>query len=174
MWDTFLRDLDASNAELYIPLKANGVYYGKLQQGWLDKAKTIGGRVYDEVVNHPCYKGYLHPDNLYAQIQRFKYSLILRCVSTFDSLNFRPVLYAKYNILPFFDVGYDPEYLQIPKEIQDKLIVKNSVDIMAKMDYYNSHDAERLALLKSLRDHFNVDFWLNRQWSNDDITKYYS
>ena len=47
------------------------------------------------------YKEALLPSEVNDKTKRYKYGMIFRCVSINDSLNFRPVLYAYSDIVPF-------------------------------------------------------------------------
>jgi len=98
----------------------------------------------------------LTPEEYEDTVKTFQYGLILRCISHCDSLNFRPILYARLRILPLLDPGYDPDYLQIPKDIQDKIRVKDSDDIAEKVKYFDKNTKEREELLNRLEDLFGV------------------
>ena len=93
-------------------------------------------------------------------MNNYRYGLILPCYTYYDSLNFRPVFYVYHWVLPFIAPGYDPEYLMIPKEIQDRITVKNSTDIDNLIDYYNDHEDERIEIIKKLRDIFEIDEYI--------------
>ena len=73
------------------------------------------------------------------------------------------------NILPFLDVGYDPEFLQIPEEIQKHITVENSDDINNKIKFFNDNPDQRENVLLMLRELFNIDEWENN--TEDMINK---
>ena len=118
----------------------------------------------NDIENHPNYAGFLLPHDVKKTIIKYKYTFILRCVSYDDSLNFRPVYYAYLKILPFLDPAYDPDCLQIPWEIQEKLLVKDSEDIAKKIEYFNKHDEERIQILEKLRTHFEIETF-EKDWT---------
>jgi len=172
MWYEFLSDLkldDKSN--FWIPIKHNGIYRTKKQEtsGHTKKGLQIIDEKFTDIknaiINHPNFSGHLLPSEVKKHIVAYKYSLVLRCVSIYDSLNFRPIYYVYLNILPFLDHMYDPDYLQIPKKFQDKLAVSNSQDIEDRIKYYNQNPKERIQLLKEMREFFEIDEFLE-DWKN--------
>lgn len=168
MWEKYFKNLNVSDSSLWIPIKANGLFisakaekshYG---QSSAEKAKESFGDIVSEIQNHPMWKGHLYTRDVRRTIATYKYGIVLRCVSFEDSINPRPVYYTYLRILPFFDEGFDPTYLYVPKNIQDKLVVKNSKDIEDKVKYYNEHDDERNALLDELWKLFKIDEYKNK------------
>ena len=167
LWYQFLHDLHVENSNLWVPIKLNGVFKNKndvnskYSKDAIKKAEEKFSQLVDDIKTHPNYSGFLLPQDVKRNIIKYKYTFVLRCVSYDDSLNFRPVYYAYLKILPFFDKEYDPSYLQIPKEIQDKLVVTSAQEIQEKIAYYNQHDDERLELLEKLRTHFGIENFEN-------------
>lgn len=178
LWYQFLHDLNVENSNLWVPIKLNGVFKNKndvnskYSKDAIRKAEEKFGTLVDDIKNHPNYAGFLLPQDVKRNIVKYKYTFILRCVSYDDSLNFRPLYYAYLKILPFFDAKYDPYYLQIPKEIQDKLSVSSAKDIQEKIVYYNQHDDERLELIEKLRTLFGIEDFENN-WQNS-IKEYFN
>ena len=175
MWNKFFNDFNFDNSTLFVPLKTNGVNLKSLSDKVLNNnIKKIKSKFGDELINkiqkHPCYGGCINPQLLVNTISRYKYGMILRCVSSADSLNFRPILYTSLNILPFLDPQYDPTYLQIPKEIQEKIVVSNSNDIIERIEYYNKNIEEREYIIKQLRVLFMIDEFENNRETM--VTKY--
>ena len=166
IWDEFLNAVKTEKCSYYIPLRRNGINKargGKAErQELLLKENTDFIDLYESVYSHEHFKGSLLPHELNEKTQRYKYGMVFRCVSINDSLNFRPVLYTYRNILPLLDYQYDPAYLQIPKEIQDKLVVKSAEDIEERIDFYNKNDDERLNVLNELRVHLKIDDYINK------------
>ena len=157
-WKDFIKDLRLENSDIFVPLKANGIYYNQKENTRnTNVALKKFPELYEEVRTHPMYSGHVPPSEYVSMIKKYKYGLILRCVSLNDSLNFRPILYAKHNILPLIDELYDPFFLQIPERIQKQLIVKNHKDIEEKVNFFNENPSLRDELLKELRDIFEVD-----------------
>lgn len=157
LWNRYLRDLRCAGAGIYVPLRANGILYSKTVNGrYMNKIDEDFADLKEEITSHPNYEGHLTPDEYEDTVKTFQYGLILRCISHCDSLNFRPVLYARLRILPLLDPGYDPDYLQIPKDIQDKIRVKDSDDIAEKVKYFDKNTKEREDLLNRLEEIFQV------------------
>lgn len=163
-WKEFLKDFRDPDSKLFIPIKTNVAARTPSHNKKTDaeRVRDLFPETYSEVVNHPNLSTQqMFPYDVNNLSMDYKYSLILRCVSSTESLNFRPVLCAFLNMLPFIDYKYDPENLQIPKEIRNELVVKNRLDIQNKIWYYNTNDKERLEMIKELRALFNIDEWLN-------------
>lgn len=158
----FLEPLRISNSSLFIPLRQNGVNQSYREN---DSQTSIAEKKHKELVQsikqHPLWKPAILPSELQAVEPRYKYSLILKCVAQTDSLNFRPVNYAKDRVLPLLDPEYDPECLQIHNELQDKLVVRNSDDIQERVQWFENNPDEREEIIDQLRELFNVDWWLS-------------
>ena len=171
MWYEFLSKLRLDNSKLWVPIKHNGIFRTKKQETSGHTKKGLGvleerfSEIKNDIINHPNFSGHLIPNEIKRNIVSFKYSLVLRCVSIYDSLNFRPVFYTYLDILPFLDHQYDPDYLQIPKKFQDKLVVRSAEDIETRVAYYNQHPEERIQLLKELREFFEIDEFM-KDWEN--------
>ena len=165
IWKEFLKDVKAEDCSYYIPLRRNGI--NKANNGKADRQEELLKvnedfvDLYEDVLQHEHFKGSLLPHELNERTQRYKYGMVFRCVSINDSLNFRPVLYAYRDILPLLDHQYDPAFLQIPKEIQDKLVVRSAEDIEERINYFNEHDDERLQLLEDLKNLFHIYDYIN-------------
>ncbi len=164
IWDEFLSSVKTEDCSYYIPLRKNGIT--KSRGGKAERQELLLSEseqfidLYENVKNHEHFKGSLLPSELNDRIQRYKYGMIFRCVSINDSLNFRPVLYAYRNILPLFDSQYDPTYLQIPKEIQDKLVVRSAEDIEDRINFYNENEDKRLEVLDQLKKHLRINDYI--------------
>ena len=100
LWYKYLQGFNHEDSTLWIPIKLNGVFihkskttsrYGKEQ---IEKAKEKYSDLVEEITNHPSYDGHVYPDQIKGLIKDYKYSLVLRCVSFKDSLNFRPLFYT--------------------------------------------------------------------------------
>jgi len=178
MWYKFLHDLRIDDAKFYIPLKLNGIFENKkditskISKDNEKKAQDKFPELMEQIAEHPNYEGFCLPQEVKDIIQHYKYTLVMRCVSFKDSLNFRPVQYAYMKILPLLDPMYDPNYLQYPKEIQDKLVVNNHEEILERIAYFNENDQERRELLDKIYDHFQVEKYLSDEWK-DDIQNYF-
>ena len=165
MWDEFLKDIKSDDCSYFIPLRKNGII--KVRNGRSERAEDILAEhdeladLYNEVKDHKNFKGSLLPSELNDKTARFKYGMVFRCVSINDSLNFRPVLYSYMDIVPFLDYQYDPAYLQIPKNIQDKLVVRSASDIDEKIKFFNDNPSERELVLKELNELFHVQDYIN-------------
>lgn len=165
IWDKYLNGVTVDNSTYYIPTMKNGISRkpninnaerNEKNQSLIRNVSDQFSRILDEVTNHKSYAGSIAPNNLLTEVKKYKYGLIFSCVSTDDSLNFRPVMYAHHNVLPLLDKEYDPMFLQIPKHLQDKLVVNNAQDINKLINYYNNNEVERQAIVDELRLLFKV------------------
>ena len=177
MWDKFLKDFNYPDSAFYIPPKKQGIIIKattdeiikRQQKNFTEEMVSV----LNEIESHPLYKGYLLPKEINDTIDQYKYSLIMRCVSCCDSLNYRPILYTYHRVLFFLDPEYDPAYLQIPKEIQDRFIVNNAQEIMDKIDYFEKHPEEREEILDYLWNYYSIDKWLETGYAEQAIMQYY-
>lgn len=162
VWNEFLKDFNDKDSSYYIPLRKNGgVLKKKENTNQISTVKERFPDLYSEVINHPCYKPASGPGDKTTIIKEYRYGMIFRCVSFYDSLNFRPVLYSAMNILPLLDYAYDPEHLQIPEKIQAKIIVRSAAEIQYRINYYNKNEDERMNVINELRDLFNVNDYVS-------------
>ena len=174
IWTTFLRDLYIENSVLYIPLVKERVLQMEVSDKFLDRHKdkiiqSYSEDLYNEVKNHKMRKGHILPEDLYKEIGYYKYTFVPKCISYNDSLNFRPVLYSQNNVLPLLDVNYDPAYLMIPKEIQDRIRVSNYKDIEDKVKYFEEHPDERKDILNKLKELFHLEQFHNPEYVSEII-----
>ena len=161
VYEDFLRNLRLDNSVLYIPLAKGGIFRKEPSEKVSENNKKRILNKYDDdfymsVVNHPMHKGHILPEDLYAELGRYKYAFVARCTSYNDSLNYRPVLYVQNNVLPIIDYMYDPENLSIPKEIYDKISVKNHTEIEEHIKYFEEHPEERIKIINKLKDLFEI------------------
>ena len=179
LYDKFLKNLNVPNSAFYIPLIKQGIIFKRLsekqksREDHLMNINPVIAQKAKEIAEHPLYAGYLTPDEVCSTLDEYKYTLILRCVSVYDSLNYRPVQYAYHRILPFLDPQYDPDYLQIPKHIQDRLVVHNAEEIASRILYYEEHPDEYENLLNELWELFSVDKWFKPEYYKNMIFEYY-
>lgn len=111
----------------------------------------------DSIKNNPLNKGFISNDLFEKELNDYKYSFILKCISKYDSLNFRIYYSLIYNMLPLIDVDYDIDNLQIPKRFKDKLSVKNYQDLIDKINYFENHKEEANLLLNDMKKYFIND-----------------
>ena len=172
LWERYLKNLKVPDAGLYIPLRSNGILHSKANNDrFLNKVKDVFAELHEEVINHPHYQGHLVPDEYEEHVARYRYGILFRCVSYYDSLNFRPILYARLRILPFLDPQYDPAALQIPPYIQSKLLVYSHEDIAEKVKYFDEHPEEREKILDELEVIFSIKTF-EKNWKTE-IKKYF-
>lgn len=165
IWDEFLKDVKSEKCSYFIPLRKNGITKARNgnaeRQEEILKTEEIFIELYNDIISNKNYKGVLLPNELNDKTKHFKYGMVFRCVSHNDSLNFRPVLYTYMDIVPFLDYQYDPECLQVPKHIQDKILVHNANEIDEKIKYFNENDNERITVLNELKELFEIDEYIN-------------
>lgn len=160
MWEKYFQFLNVEKSALYIPLRMNGYITnqtgGKLYN-LMKKAQEKESFLYDSIKNHPMYKGNMPAEKLRHELAKYKYYMVLRCVSKNDSLNYRIINALACNALPFLDEGYDPECLQVPKEYQLHLTVNSYKQIEERIYFYNNNDEYRRRLLKSMQDYYQIN-----------------
>lgn len=156
IWNEFLKDFVDPNSSYFIPIKKNGIVKEKENTNQISKVQEVFAGMYDEVVNHPSIMSFTTPDNLEYELCRFKFGLVFRCVSVYDSLNQKPYQYVSRGVLPLFDYKYDESYMSVPKDIKDALTIRNSDDIGRLVQM---NESDRLSYLKRLREHFKLDEW---------------
>ena len=157
LYNQFLKNLRIPKSDLFIPQRPNGIIYTKKNnERYVNKVLDKFADLHDNIIKHPLYADHLVPNEYEETVKRYKYGMLFRCVSYYDSLNFRPILYARLRILPLIDPSYDPTYIQIPKEIQEHLIVHNDEDIKIKVNYFNDNVALREELLDNLEYIFSI------------------
>jgi len=128
--------------------------------------------LHQDVINHPMYADHLVPAEYEDVVKRYKYGMVFRCVSYYDSLNFRPILYARLRILPLLDPEYDPTFIQIPEEIQKHLIVRDDKEITERVRYFNENPQHREELLDQLEYKFETKTFA-KNWKSI-LSKYIS
>jgi CO dehydrogenase/acetyl-CoA synthase beta subunit len=102
------------------------------------------------------------PNEEYMRVlKRCKTAFIARNVSANGGFTYRHMQYLYFGVLPLFDNLYDPAYLWIPKEFQDKLTAKNPEELQKLIEFYDNNESERLKVLKDLKKHFQVDDWVD-------------
>lgn len=111
-------------------------------------------RTKDSIDNHQLNEGILPNEQFEEKLKDYRYTLILKCLSENDSLNFRIYYSLLYNMIPFIDKNYDLDGMQIPKQFKDKLLVTSKDEIVSKIEYFESHLDEAKALLNDLKDYY--------------------
>lgn len=158
VWNELLKDFTDGQSDFYIPIKKNGIVRKKEKDSQVDKVAEVFPELYKSVTEHPLLKPFLPPEDLEKALPKYKYGLVLRCVSVFDSLNPKPYQYAYHGILPLFDEKYDESNLLIPAAIKDNLTVRSSADITRLIEFYNENETARLNMITrilDLYDHHN-------------------
>jgi len=73
-------------------------------------------------------------------LKKCKTAFIARNVSANGGLTYRHIQYLYFDVLPIFDHLYDPDYLWIPKEFQDKLTVNSAEELRKVVEYYDKNE----------------------------------
>lgn len=164
LWDTYFKDLRGDGIDLYVPPKMDGhIAERKKESASLTRFnKRLGddndiSDLADAVLKHPCYRGYLDNTELNKILAGYEYAFIAKNIAHYDSANFRPALYISLDVFPIVDCRYDPEFKDIPEEIQRKITVKNHTDILSMMEYYDSHPEEKAKVMKALKEYYELD-----------------
>ena len=175
LWERFLRDVKSEKCTYWIPMKKNGinkkVVTTKVANNHMDLIlKYFSQELVDSIKYSKHYEGEILPLQHEEIIEKFKYGMVLRCVSYEDSLNFKPILYTYKGVLPLLDPMYDPDYLQIPKHIQDKIVVEDAAAIDERIEYFNNNEDERVEILNELYEIFMIDEFVNNE--EETVKKY--
>lgn len=127
----------------------------------------------ETIDNHPLNEGILPNKEFEEKLKDYRYTLILKCLSENDSLNFRIYYSLLYNMIPFIDVDYDPENIQIPKKFKDKLVVSNTDEIISKIEYFENNIEEAKKLLSELKQYFMNEKYFNESYYENEFKKNY-
>lgn len=118
----------------------------------------------ESIDNHSLNEGILPNEEFEEKLKDYRYTLILKCLSENDSLNFRIYYSLFYNMIPFIDISYDPDGLQIPEKIKEKLVVKNTSEIINKIKYFESNIEEAKKFLSELKDYYMNSKYFNESY----------
>jgi hypothetical protein len=164
IWESHLKNIQSEKCKFYIPLKKNGMYHIKnppLEHYKKQLQDSKFKDLYKDIINHKNFQMAVPSKDLNKTISIYKYGIIFRCISINDSLNFRPVLYTYLNILPLLDPLYDPNFLQIPKKIQNEIIVNNAKEIDEKILFFNENPDKRISIINDLYKLFKLDDYIS-------------
>lgn len=151
IWQDFFKDYSYPGSQLYFKVS---LIYGMDK----DAFETMG----NEVSAHPNFCGDFMPNDEYMNIlKKCKTAFIARNVSANGGLTYRHIQYLYFDVLPIFDHLYDPDYLWIPKEFQDKLTVNSAEELHKVVEYYDKNEKERIKILKAMKEHFDIQGWLS-------------
>jgi hypothetical protein len=146
IWPQFFKDFRYDKTEFYFKVS---LIYGLSEEEYTKLTK--------EVESHPSFKGDFMDNVVYVNILKScKTAFIARSVSVEEALTYRHIQYLDFDVLPIFDIEYDSTYTWIPKQFQDKLTVKNADELMKVVDYYCTHEEERIALVKEMQSYFKI------------------
>lgn len=146
------KNLKLNKCDFYIPTNL------PINKKYLNLDKVVEDLKNDQKYH---FDGWLPGEKILPLLDNYKYALCLNCITNFDSLNMRPVLYVIHDVLPLLQDYYDPEGLWIPLKLQEKIRFKNSDDIERIVKYFNAHEDERLELLSKLKKLFKIDLYQN-------------
>jgi len=168
LWQKFLQDVKSDKCTYWVPLRKNGINKKPVATAAYNKNLNVALDYFgDEVVNSirdsKHYGGEIVPLQHEIFIDKFKYGMVLRCVSCEDSLNFKPILYTYRGVLPFLDPMYDPDCLMIPKHIQEQIVVEDAAAIDERIEYFNANEDKRTAILDELSELFMIDDFINNE-----------
>ena len=159
---TFIHDFNFDKSVLHIS-NTNSISKGKQ----LPKSISQNGdymKVLDDITNQKLNEGLLSNAEFENKLNDYKYTLILKCASINDSLNFRIIYSLLFNMIPFIDINYDIDNLQIPKEFKDKLSIKDSDELINKLNYFENHQSETINLLNDMQNYFLNKKYYSKDW----------
>jgi hypothetical protein len=166
-WHNMLEGVRGEDNDYFIPLTKNVVR--KRNVSAESETRDSFGDLVDSVKGHPSWRGFRDPIDASKVIGRYKYSVVLRCVSQEDSLNFRPARCAHRWTLPLVDREYDPEGLSIPLEIQEEIGISCSEELEDRISFFNSNEGRRMELVRELRDVFRIGVWNDADKRDSEI-----
>ena len=161
-WLTFFDDFYYEKSTLHVS-NTNGID-NKRKPNKALLNHPLYNKTIESIKNNKLNKGYIENEFFEKELNNYKYSFILKCISKNDSLNFRIYYMLIYNILPLIDSRYDEDNLQIPKKFKDKLLVNNSKDLVDKINYFENHLDEANNLLEEMKSYF-----INNNYKNENF-----
>jgi hypothetical protein len=90
-------------------------------------------------------------------IKDFKFGFLTKPYCHNDSHNFKPEKYLRYNILPLIAENFDIECLLFPPEIRNLLVVKNTNDILEKIEYFNKNPQIAQEIIDFMKKLLKID-----------------
>lgn len=151
IWQEFFRDFSYPSSKLFFKVS---LIYG-MNKSDFDHLKH-------SVSQHSNFCGDFLPNAEYINIlKNSKTAFIARNVSANGGLTYRHIQYLYFGVLPLFDYLYDPDFLWIPREFQEKLTVKNHQELQERVQFYDQNENERLAVLHDMQKFFDVQGWLD-------------
>lgn len=155
IWKDFFKDFSYPGSKLYFKVS---LIYG------MDKDEFE--LMKEEVMRHPNFCGDFMPNDEYMRLlKKCKTAFIARNVSANGGLTYRHIQYLYFGVLPLFDHLYDPDYLWIPKQFQDKLTANSPEKLKEIVEYYDKNEKERLAILRDMKKYYQIDEWVS-DWRN--------
>ena len=114
----------------------------------VDKTARIFGKWSDYFKNgYPQFKGYIATEDLDRTFAETRYTLVLPTDAGWVTSKYAEML--QLGVVPFLHPNYDKQYHIVPKD--HPIRIKNADDFYAKMEYYDAHPDERIALVKKLQ-----------------------
>ena len=152
LWDRYFAGLRGDDVSLFVPFQKNSVTRaGRESKTDREAVSRDFSELAASVASHPCLRQSVAPADLFSSLGQFRYGFVAPCVSHNDSLNFRPFLYSMRGVVPLLAPDYDPAFLQVPRELQERLVVSDGAGIRERVDYFDSHPDSRAAVLEELR-----------------------
>lgn len=156
-WYVFFDKFIYEKSALHVSNGGGTTSYGNRVNNKKIEQDSSYKKTFESIQSHPLNVGLLPVKDYENKLKMYKYTFIQKCLSKYDSLNFRIYYSLLYNVIPFIDSRYDVEHLQIPKKFKDRLSVSNSDDIMNLIKYFDDNSDEAEQLLKDLKDYYFND-----------------
>lgn len=118
----------------------------------------------NSIENHPINEGFIPNLEFEEKLKDYRYTLILKCASINDSINFRIYYSLIYNMIPLIDKDYDIDYIQIPKKFKDQLLVYDHKSLIEKIDYFENNIDEAEKLLNELKEYYMKEDYFKREY----------
>ncbi len=168
---TFIHDFNFDKSVLHIS-STNSISKGKQLPKLISQNEELM-RVVNDIKNHPLNAGLLPNAEFEQKLNKYKYTLILKCASINDSLNFRIIYSLLFDMIPLIDSNYDIDNLQIPEKFKSQLEVHNSLDMTLKLKELESNKEQTLKLLDEMKDYYLNDKYYSHNWYLDQFKNKY-
>jgi hypothetical protein len=130
-------------------------------------------KVSDDIKNNPLNHGFLPNNEFEEKLKDYKYTLILKCISANDSVNFRIYYSLLYNIIPLIAYNYDPDNIQIPEKFYKYLRFNNYEEIIDKINYFNNNPEFANNLLNEMKEYYLNEKYFSKEYYEKEFKENY-
>lgn len=168
---TFLHDFNFDKSILHIS-NTNSISKGKQLPKLISQNEEYM-KVVDDINNHKLNDGLLPNVEFEQKLNDYRYTLILKCASINDSLNFRIIYSLLFDMIPLIDENYDIDNLQIPDKFKSKLSVTNSKQLIERLTHLENNINETKELLDEMKDFYLNEKYYSKEWYEKEFKDKY-